>query len=128
MLVILHVHTNATCYIAYYTVYRLRPITETLDSTDTDVTFTFTSLFCFVFTRTSARSLAVLVPITGVSWILGIVYVDPSAFIMQFLFAICNGLQVDVFTYVFSLSVCMSVPMQVECLYHLSIELTSHQL
>ncbi|XP_052242522.1 adhesion G protein-coupled receptor L3-like [Dreissena polymorpha] len=42
---------------------------------------------------TTARSLCVLVPLMGVSWVLGIFYVNQSLFFMQYLFAICNSLQ-----------------------------------
>ncbi|XP_052810466.1 uncharacterized protein LOC128238516 isoform X1 [Mya arenaria] len=43
--------------------------------------------------QTSLRSLCVLVPLMGVSWILGIFYINEDLYFMQYLFAICNGLQ-----------------------------------
>lgn len=43
--------------------------------------------------KTSLRSLCVLVPLMGVSWILGIFYVNKDAYFMQYIFAVCNGLQ-----------------------------------
>ncbi|XP_053397660.1 adhesion G protein-coupled receptor L3-like [Mercenaria mercenaria] len=43
--------------------------------------------------RTSLWSLCVLVPITGISWILGIFYVNDSFYFIQYIFAILNGLQ-----------------------------------
>jgi len=46
--------------------------------------------------RTSLRSLCVLVPLMGVSWVLGIFYVSEDLFFIQYFFAICNGLQVIV--------------------------------
>ncbi|XP_052218375.1 adhesion G protein-coupled receptor L3-like [Dreissena polymorpha] len=46
-------------------------------------------------------SLCVLVPLMGVSWILGIFYVNESASFMQYVFAICNGLQ-GVYIFVFN--------------------------
>ena len=45
--------------------------------------------------RTSFRSLCVLVPVMGVSWILGIFYMDDSFYFIQYVFAILNGLQVE---------------------------------
>ncbi|KAH3852160.1 hypothetical protein DPMN_094659 [Dreissena polymorpha] len=42
---------------------------------------------------TSVRSLCVLVPLMGVSWILGIFYVNEDLTVMQYVFAVCNGLQ-----------------------------------
>ncbi|KAH3725459.1 hypothetical protein DPMN_051303 [Dreissena polymorpha] len=51
--------------------------------------------------RTSVRSLCVLVPLIGITWILGIFYVNESAYFVQYLFAICNGLQ-GVFIFVFN--------------------------
>ncbi|XP_052245369.1 adhesion G protein-coupled receptor L4-like isoform X2 [Dreissena polymorpha] len=42
---------------------------------------------------TSVRSLCVLVPLIGVSWILGIFYVNENLAVMQYVFAVCNGLQ-----------------------------------
>ena len=45
--------------------------------------------------RTSLRSLCVLVPLMGVSWVLGIFYVSEDLFFIQYIFAICNGLQVQ---------------------------------
>ncbi|KAH3730495.1 hypothetical protein DPMN_056485, partial [Dreissena polymorpha] len=50
--------------------------------------------------KTSLRSLCVLVPLMGVSWILGIFYINDDLFFMQYLFAICNGLQ-GVFIFIF---------------------------
>ncbi|KAH3729506.1 hypothetical protein DPMN_055478 [Dreissena polymorpha] len=50
--------------------------------------------------KTSLRSLCVLVPLMGVSWILGIFYINDNLFFMQYLFAICNGLQ-GVFIFIF---------------------------
>ncbi|XP_052224067.1 adhesion G-protein coupled receptor D1-like [Dreissena polymorpha] len=44
--------------------------------------------------KTTLWSLCVLVPLMGVSWILGIFYVNESASFMQYVFAVCNGLQV----------------------------------
>ncbi|KAH3802205.1 hypothetical protein DPMN_155878 [Dreissena polymorpha] len=49
---------------------------------------------------TSLRSLCVLVPLMGVSWILGIFYVNASAVFMQYLFALFNGLQ-GLFIFIF---------------------------
>ncbi|KAH3770064.1 hypothetical protein DPMN_171344 [Dreissena polymorpha] len=46
-------------------------------------------------------SLCVLVPLLGVSWILGIFYVNESASFMQYVFAVCNGLQ-GVYIFVFN--------------------------
>ncbi|KAL4217937.1 hypothetical protein ACF0H5_022676 [Mactra antiquata] len=43
--------------------------------------------------KTGLRSLCVLVPVTGVSWILGIFYMNDDTNFMQYVFAICNGLQ-----------------------------------
>ncbi|XP_052808049.1 adhesion G protein-coupled receptor L3-like, partial [Mya arenaria] len=43
--------------------------------------------------KTSLRSLCVLVPLMGVSWILGIFYINEDFYSMQYLFSICNGLQ-----------------------------------
>ncbi|XP_052259041.1 adhesion G-protein coupled receptor D1-like [Dreissena polymorpha] len=43
--------------------------------------------------KTTLWSLCVLVPLMGVSWILGIFYVNESASFMQYVFAVCNGLQ-----------------------------------
>ncbi|XP_052245372.1 adhesion G protein-coupled receptor L3-like [Dreissena polymorpha] len=42
---------------------------------------------------TSVRSLCVLVPLMGVSWILGIFIVNEDLAFMQYVFAVCNGLQ-----------------------------------
>ncbi|XP_052221848.1 adhesion G protein-coupled receptor L3-like isoform X1 [Dreissena polymorpha] len=50
--------------------------------------------------KTSLRSLCVLVPLMGVSWILGIFYVNKSAAVMQYLFALFNGLQ-GLFIFIF---------------------------
>ena len=44
--------------------------------------------------RTSLRSLCVLVPLMGLSWILGIFYVNETSAFMQYLFALFNTLQV----------------------------------
>ncbi|KAH3878493.1 hypothetical protein DPMN_002389 [Dreissena polymorpha] len=44
--------------------------------------------------KTTLWSLCVLVPLMGISWILGIFYVKESASFMQYVFAFCNGLQV----------------------------------
>ncbi|XP_052245383.1 adhesion G-protein coupled receptor D1-like [Dreissena polymorpha] len=46
-------------------------------------------------------SLCVLVPLTGVSWILGIFFVNESASFMQYVFAVCKGLQ-GVYIFVFN--------------------------
>ncbi|XP_060559574.1 adhesion G-protein coupled receptor D1-like [Ruditapes philippinarum] len=43
--------------------------------------------------KTSFRSLCVLLPVMGVSWILGIFYVHDSFYFIQYIFAILNGLQ-----------------------------------
>ncbi|WAR06902.1 AGRD1-like protein, partial [Mya arenaria] len=43
--------------------------------------------------KTSLRSLCVLVPLMGVSWILGIFYINEDLYFLQYLFSICNGLQ-----------------------------------
>ncbi|WAR06912.1 AGRB3-like protein [Mya arenaria] len=43
--------------------------------------------------QTSLRSLCVLIPLMGVSWIVGIFYINEDLYFMQYLFAICNGLQ-----------------------------------
>ncbi|XP_053397663.1 adhesion G-protein coupled receptor D1-like isoform X3 [Mercenaria mercenaria] len=43
--------------------------------------------------RTSFRSLCVLVPVLGLSWILGIFYMNDSFYFVQYIFAILNGLQ-----------------------------------
>ncbi|KAH3711462.1 hypothetical protein DPMN_071131 [Dreissena polymorpha] len=43
--------------------------------------------------KTTLWSLCVLVPLMGISWILGIFYVNESASFMQYVFAVCNGLQ-----------------------------------
>ncbi|KAH3725790.1 hypothetical protein DPMN_051639, partial [Dreissena polymorpha] len=50
--------------------------------------------------RKTPWSLCVLVPLMGVSWILGIFYVNESASFMQYVFAVCNGLQgVNIFVF-----------------------------
>ncbi|XP_052277704.1 adhesion G protein-coupled receptor B1-like isoform X2 [Dreissena polymorpha] len=43
--------------------------------------------------KTTLWSLCVLVPLMGISWNLGIFYVNESASFMQYVFAVCNGLQ-----------------------------------
>ncbi|XP_053397662.1 adhesion G-protein coupled receptor F1-like isoform X2 [Mercenaria mercenaria] len=43
--------------------------------------------------KTSFRSLCVLVPVLGLSWILGIFYMNDSFYFVQYIFAILNGLQ-----------------------------------
>ncbi|XP_053398283.1 neurogenic locus Notch protein-like [Mercenaria mercenaria] len=43
--------------------------------------------------KTSFRSLCVLVPVLGLSWILGIFYMSDSFYFVQYIFAILNGLQ-----------------------------------
>lgn len=50
-------------------------------------------VYC-VYSRTTARSLCVLVPVTGVPWIFGVFYVNETAVVMQYIFCVCNGLQV----------------------------------
>lgn len=47
-----------------------------------------------MYFRTGVRSLCVLVPVTGISWIIGVFYVDERAVAMQYIFCICNALQV----------------------------------
>ncbi|XP_052808093.1 adhesion G protein-coupled receptor L3-like [Mya arenaria] len=42
---------------------------------------------------TSVRSLCVLVPLLGITWILGIFYINKDTSFMQYLFVICNSLQ-----------------------------------
>ncbi|KAH3807355.1 adhesion G-protein coupled receptor D1-like [Dreissena polymorpha] len=51
--------------------------------------------------KATCWSLCVLVPLMGVSWILGIFYVNESASFMQYVFAVCNGLQ-GVYIFVFN--------------------------
>jgi hypothetical protein len=43
------------------------------------------------------RSLCVLLPLVGCTWISGIFYVNKSMAWIQYIFAICNGLQVNKF-------------------------------
>ncbi|XP_053397670.1 adhesion G protein-coupled receptor L4-like isoform X2 [Mercenaria mercenaria] len=43
--------------------------------------------------KTGLWSLCVLVPVLGVSWILGIFYINDSFYFVQYIFAILNGLQ-----------------------------------
>lgn len=64
-----------------------------------DLPVNYTCL-CFTFwnnyfLRTSAWSLGVLIPVTGVAWVLGIFYVDQSSSFMQYIFSLCNALQVQ---------------------------------
>ncbi|KAH3726521.1 hypothetical protein DPMN_052388 [Dreissena polymorpha] len=43
--------------------------------------------------KTTLWALCVLVPLMGISWSLGIFYINESASFMQYVFAVCNGLQ-----------------------------------
>ncbi|XP_053398236.1 adhesion G protein-coupled receptor L3-like [Mercenaria mercenaria] len=43
--------------------------------------------------KTSFRSLCVLVPVLGVSWLIGIFYINDSFYFIQYIFAVLNGLQ-----------------------------------
>lgn len=43
--------------------------------------------------RASIWSICVLVPLMGISWVFGIFYIDEDLFWIQYVFAICNGLQ-----------------------------------
>ena len=51
---------------------------------------------CALFlNRGSLRCLGVLLPLMGCTWILGIFYVNKHTAWIQYIFAICNGLQVS---------------------------------
>ncbi|XP_052244040.1 adhesion G protein-coupled receptor L4-like [Dreissena polymorpha] len=43
--------------------------------------------------KCTVRCLLVLLPVTGVSWVLGLLYVDDTMAWVQYLFAVCNSLQ-----------------------------------
>ena len=60
----------------------------------------FDCTWCVVY-RTGVRSICVLLPILGLTWIFGVFSVNENLVVFQYIFAICNALQVRtmIFTY-----------------------------
>ena len=53
----------------------------------------------FYFSRAGIKGLFVLMPILGVGWILGLFAVNRNTIVFEYAFAIINGLQVDLKTF-----------------------------
>ena len=53
----------------------------------------------FYFSRAGIKGLFVLMPILGVGWILGLFAVNKNTIVFEYAFAIINGLQVDLKTF-----------------------------
>ena len=51
-------------------------------------------LKCDYIFRAGVKGLLVLMPILGVTWLLGLFYVDRNTLFFQYAFAICNAFQV----------------------------------
>ena len=48
----------------------------------------------FIVCRTGLRSICILLPILGITWVFGVFAVNEGTVVFQYLFAICNSLQV----------------------------------
>ena len=60
--------------------------------------------------RTSVVSVCVMVPLLTVTWILGVIYFNQSTPALQYIFSLCNTLQVnDFFLWFICFAVCPSV-------------------
>ena len=58
----------------------------------------------FYFSRAGIKGLFVLMPILGVGWILGLFAVNKNTTVFEYAFAIINGLQVDLKTFLLIVS------------------------
>lgn len=60
------------------------------------------SNFCsfLVFTRSGLKSITVLFPLLGITWIFGVMALGSQTIVFQYLFALCNSLQ-GLFIFIF---------------------------
>lgn len=56
-----------------------------------------------MFFRAGVRCLCILLPLMGCTWVIGIFYVNESMAWIQYVFAVCNSLQVTVLSHVLSI-------------------------
>ena len=75
---------------------------------DSLLLYLFCSVFCNdldantrLFFRSAMRTLALLVPILGVTWVVGVIAFAHDSIVIQYIFAICNAFQVMQFCRMF---------------------------